>query len=121
MLLAQDSLPVEYVAELTVSLEWFVNVRDCARLHVAALLDENVNHQRLFAFSEPVNWTDAVTILRDIRPNNKKIPDPPENEGKDLSEIVPRGKAEDLLKSFYGISGWTNLRESISAGVADLE
>ncbi|KIW45997.1 uncharacterized protein PV06_01692 [Exophiala oligosperma] len=100
--------------------QWFVNVKDCARLHVAALLDRNVNHQRIFAFAEPVNWTDVVTILRNARPDNKRIPDPPANEGRDLSQIGPRNKAEDLLKSFYGSAGWRSLRDSIVDGISDL-
>lgn len=87
---------------------------------MAGLLDSNVNHQRIFAFAEPVNWTDVVSILRDARPDNKEIPDPPANEGKDLSQIGPRSKAEDLLKSFYGSPGWRSLRDSIVDGIADL-
>ncbi|EXJ89397.1 hypothetical protein A1O3_02464 [Capronia epimyces CBS 606.96] len=101
--------------------QWFVNVRDCARLHVAALLDPSIVSRRIFAFAEPVNWTDAVKILRELRPDNKKIPDPPINEGRDLSEILPRDKAEDILKSFYGAKGWTSLRDSIAAGIEDLQ
>ncbi len=97
-----------------------MNVEDCARLHVAALLDGAVESQRIFAFAEPVNWTDCVKILRDIRPANKKIPDPPVNEGRDFSDIRPRYKAESLLKSFWGVGGWSSLRDSIMAGVVDL-
>lgn len=62
-----------------------------------------------------------MTILRDIRPDNHQIPDPPASEGKDLSEIRPRDKAEKILTSFYHTEGWVNLRESIAAGVADLQ
>lgn len=101
-------------------LEWFVNVEDCARLHVAALLDREVNHQRIFAFAEPVNWTQAVAILRELRPRNDKIPDPPVHEGKDLSVIKPRDKAEAFLRRFWGVGGFKNLKDSISDGIADL-
>jgi nucleoside-diphosphate-sugar epimerase len=100
--------------------EWFVNVQDCARLHIAALLDPAINHQRIFAFAEPVNWTDAVRILREIRPQNSKIPDPPPNELEDLSQIKPRDKAEAILHDFWGQNGWTNLYDSIADGVVDL-
>lgn len=59
-------------------------------------------------------------ILRDIRPHNQKIPDPPTNEKEDLSVITPRDKAEKILQEYWGLQGWTGLRESITAGVADL-
>ncbi|RVX66878.1 hypothetical protein B0A52_09002 [Exophiala mesophila] len=100
--------------------QWFVNVEDCARLHVAALLDREVNHQRIFAFAETVNWTQAVNILRELRPDNANVPNPPPNEGKDLSVIKPRDKAEALLRRFWGVEGFKNLKESISDGIADL-
>ncbi|RFU35043.1 hypothetical protein B7463_g1306, partial [Scytalidium lignicola] len=100
--------------------QWFVNVRDDARLHVAALLDPKVQSQRLFAFAEPQNWTDVLRILRKLRPENTLIPSDPENEGRDLSEVPPSKKAEQLLKSFFG-KGWTGLEESIADGIEDLK
>lgn len=108
------------LAILTGCSEWFVDVNDCARLHVAALLDKSIDNQRIFAFAESVNWTDIVTILREIRPQNEKIPDPPVHEGRDLSQADVRHKAENILQSYWGIEGWTGLRESITAGVADI-
>lgn len=67
-----------------------------------------------------MKWTQVVTILRELRPDNKKIPDPPPNEGDDLSVIKPREDAENLLKRFYGVTGWTNLRDSLADGIADI-
>jgi nucleoside-diphosphate-sugar epimerase len=36
--------------------EWFVDVQDVGRLHVAALTNPDVNNERIFAFAEPFNW-----------------------------------------------------------------
>lgn len=90
-------------------------------VHVAALLDPNVKSQRLFAFAGTYNWGDILGILHKLRPENKMLPKAPENEGRDLSDIKPRVKAEQLIKDFFGVSGWTGLEESLKAGIAGLE
>ena len=102
------------------SIEWFVDVTDCGRLHVAALLDKSIEQQRIFATAEPFTWTDIVAILCKIRPQIEGIPDPPSNEGRDLSQIEARYKAEHILRSYWGLRGWTTLEESIIAGINDL-
>jgi hypothetical protein len=102
-------------------IEYFVNITDTARLHVIALLDPAVKSERIFAFGAEYNWTDILGILRKLRPNNTNIPPPPENEGRDLTEIIPQKRAEQLLLAFSGQSGWTGLEESIAAGIKDLE
>ncbi|KEF58391.1 uncharacterized protein A1O9_06317 [Exophiala aquamarina CBS 119918] len=80
------------------STEWFVDVRDCACLHVAALLDRGAENQGIFAFAEPYNWTYITHLLRTLRPQNAKLPSPPENEGRDLSIVKPVAKAKQLLR-----------------------
>jgi hypothetical protein len=101
-------------------LEYFIDVHDDARVHVAALLDPTVQNERLFAFAQAFNWTDIIGILTKLRPDNQRIPQPQPNEGRDLSDVKGRKRAEDLIKSFFGVSGWTSLEDSIAAGIADL-
>ena len=99
-----------------------MDVRDTARLHVAALLDPTVQSERLFAFAGPYNWNDVIDILRKLRPKNKKIPTAPEGEGRDLSDLYEVSKrAEQLICSFFGIKGWTSLEDSLAAGITDLK
>jgi hypothetical protein len=98
-----------------------VDVRDTARLHVAALLDPTVQSERLFAFAGPYNWNDVIDILKRLRPDNNKIPTAPEGEGRDLSDVYkPSKRAEQLIRSFFGIKGWNSLEDSLAAGIADL-
>jgi hypothetical protein len=52
--------------------ENFVDVRDCARLHVAAVLDPSVKDQRIYGVADTLAWTEVVTSLRKMRPQNKK-------------------------------------------------
>lgn len=104
----------------SLEIEWYVDVEDDARIHVIALLDPDVKSERLFAFAAPFNWTDIISVLRKLRPRNTKIPDPPENEPRDLSDIVPSKRAEKLLESFFGQSGWIGFEESLEAGIDSL-
>lgn len=95
----------------------FIDVRDCARLHVAALLDPGQHKERIFAMAAPFNWNDVLGILRRMRPDTKIIDDMP-NLGRDLS-AVPNEAAERLLKRHYGL-GWTTLEESVRQNIASL-
>jgi hypothetical protein len=97
--------------------EYFCDVGDIARLHAVALLDPNTVSRRLFGFAVPVNLTEIIGLVRKLRPDNTLIPDPPVNEGKDLSEIVPAKEAEKLLRDFFGQEGWKSVEESISEGI----
>ncbi|RAL15804.1 NAD(P)-binding protein [Aspergillus homomorphus CBS 101889] len=100
--------------------QWYVNVEDTARLHVIALLCPSVKGERIFAFASEFNWTDVVDILRKLRPENALIPDPPANEGRDLSDIVLSRRARQLLHEFYGQPDWVSLEETIAAGIEDM-
>ncbi|KEF53910.1 uncharacterized protein A1O9_10312 [Exophiala aquamarina CBS 119918] len=100
--------------------QWFVDVTDCARLHLAALIVKSIADQRIFAFAETFNWTDIITILRHIRPGNNDIPEPPAHEGRDLSHVTPRLKAECILRQYWNSGGWTSLGDSIAAGIGDI-
>jgi hypothetical protein len=97
--------------------EWFVDVRDCARLHVAALLDDSVDRERLFATAAPFNWTDVHAILSKLRPHADLLA-PPVNEAQDLTSFhMVAQRAEGLLKSNFGLPHWTSLDDSIAAGI----
>lgn len=96
-----------------------MNVVDCARLHVAALLDPSVHNERVFAFADEFNWTDVIGILRKLRPN-MAFSDPPKDEGRDYTVIAGRPRAESLLKSFFGQSGWIGMEQCLADGIADL-
>lgn len=97
--------------------QYFVDVRDSARLHVIALIDPSCNGQRLFAFAEPFNWNDILAIFRKQNPG-KTFPDDVD-AGRDLSEI-PNQDAEELLKKHYG-KGWIGLEECIEANTAGVK
>ena len=94
-----------------------VNVKDTARIHVAALLDPEVQNERILAFAEPYNWNAILAILRKIYPD-KGFPADIENEPRDLSKL-DHSRGEALLKLF-GRPGFTGLEESIRENTAGL-
>ncbi|KAK5121073.1 hypothetical protein LTR85_005557 [Meristemomyces frigidus] len=98
--------------------QWFIDVRDTAKLHVAALIDPSANGKRLFGFAAPYSWNDLLAILRKQNPDRQFIDDK-EGEGKDLCQI-PNGEAEALLRKHYG-HGWTSLEESLRDNTAMLK
>jgi nucleoside-diphosphate-sugar epimerase len=98
--------------------QWFVDVRDTARLHVVAMIDPECNGQRIFAFAEPMTFNDILAILRKQNPS-KTFPKDREGFGKDLSQI-PTEDAVALLKKHYG-KGFTSMEDSIEALVASVK
>lgn len=89
-------------------------MRDTARLHVAALIDPEVEGQRILAYAESFNNNDVLGVMRRLYPE-KKIPDDEEGLGRDLSRLDNK-PGEELLKKF-GREGWTNLEESVRDNV----
>ncbi|KAK2001702.1 NAD dependent epimerase/dehydratase [Colletotrichum falcatum] len=97
-----------------------VDVVDVARLHAIALLAEPVKSQRIWASANAVTTSDFIDALRELRPDNKLIPEKPADVGRDLTELPPKAKAEALLQKYLGRQGWTPFRESLEAGIRDL-
>lgn len=96
-------------------------MEDAARLCVIGLLDRAVKSERIFAFGGQANWTDLIGILGELRPNNTKIPDPPTNEVRDRTDVLPRVRAQDLLRKFYGQSDFIAVKESLAKGIEGVE
>jgi nucleoside-diphosphate-sugar epimerase len=95
--------------------QYYINVQDNARVHVAALVFKDVEGERLFSFAHPYTWNDILAVFRKLYPNHKSIDDIPDL-GKDMSKVANE-RAEELVKRF-GRPGWTSLEESVK-DVAD--
>ncbi|KAI0384061.1 NAD(P)-binding protein [Hypomontagnella monticulosa] len=88
----------------------FIDVRDCAALHVAALVYADVSGERLLGFAEPFNWNDIVRVLKRLYPDREFGEEIP-NLGTDMSQVANE-RAEDVLKRLTG-HGWTSLEDSL--------
>ena len=82
-----------------------------------ALLGSQIEGQRIYAFAGATTLGEMIAILRELRPQNEKIPAPPPNEGHDLTEIAPIQRAEELLKEYFHRDGWVSLRDSLKSGI----
>lgn len=90
--------------------QYYINVDDNARVHVAALIYEDVANERLFTFAHPYNWNDILAIFRKRYPDKEFMQDFPDL-GEDKS-VVANERAEGLLKRMKG-SGWESLEDSV--------
>ncbi|RDW88391.1 hypothetical protein BP6252_00423 [Coleophoma cylindrospora] len=103
--------PVRHVAP-----QYFVDVRDTARLHVAGLINPDVQNERIFAFTEPFNFSDVMQIIKEIEPDHK-LPEETLTNDRDLSEVAEIPRAIELLKEF-GRDGFIPLKQSIIDALA---
>lgn len=91
--------------------EWYVNVQDNARLHVAALTRSDVAAERIFACASPYNWNNVLGAFRELFPGRKFIDDVP-GLWDDLTTCEPAKRAEALLVDM-GRPGFTPLAQSL--------
>ena len=99
-------------------LEYWINVEDTARLHVAALTRPDIEGSRIFGFTGRFNWNTLLHQLRKMYPD-RTFYDDREGLGHDLSRIHGAAKAEQILKDM-GRPGWKGLEESMRENLEDL-
>jgi nucleoside-diphosphate-sugar epimerase len=90
--------------------QYYVDVQDDARLHVAALLLPEVKDERVFAFTATFTYNELLVAFRKAAPEHN-FPEDLKQEDKHLA-TVPNSRAEELLKK-TGRNGWMSLDESI--------
>lgn len=97
---------------------WMVNVKDTARLHVSALIDPDVENERILAFAEQYNWNDVLAKLRKLYPH-RTFPEDMPNAPRDLSTL-DNSRGAQLLRA-HGREGWTGLEESVKDNTVGLK
>ena len=85
-------------------------MKDTARLHASALIDPDVENERILAFAEPFNWNDILAHLRRLR-LDRTFPQDIPNAPRDLSTL-DNSRGAELLRA-HGRDGFTGLEESI--------
>ena len=98
--------------------QYFINAKDIARLHVAALILPGVEGERLLGYAKPFSHTEILEILRKIKPD-KQFESAPEGEGRDVSNVDNR-RSEELVNKMKGGEGWTSLEETVKDNVKHL-
>ncbi|KAM5341295.1 hypothetical protein ACJ41O_014326 [Fusarium nematophilum] len=97
--------------------QYYIDVDDTGRLHVAAGIFDHVKDRRIFGFAGRFSWDSILETLRKHEPS-KTFPDN-FSGGEDPNDIIPRGKAEQLLRDL-GRPGWTSLEDTVMATVEGL-
>ena len=95
----------------------FVDVRDVAAIHVAALLDETTESRRLFAAAHKFTLNEILAVWRKEFPERKIVADVdwPKQPEVDLEQ----GESTELLKAFAG-RDWYSFEETVIANVQDV-
>lgn len=91
--------------------QYFIDVRDVGKLHVAALVDPETSNERLWGFGEKYSWNSVLAIFRKIWPDKKFIDDI-EGLGED-GTTVPFESALKAVKNVYGQDSWTSLETAL--------
>ncbi|CAN9194470.1 unnamed protein product [Alternaria alternata] len=98
---------------------YHIDVRDDARLHVAALVDPQTAGRRLWGYGEPFHWNIVLGIFRKLWPQRKFLDDVP---GLELDDSVPPTEgALKALKNVFDQDGWTSLENSLKDAGLDRE
>ncbi|KAJ4129723.1 hypothetical protein NW754_004006 [Fusarium falciforme] len=90
---------------------FFVDVKDIALLHVAAILDPQVKNARLHSWGHSSNWNEFLAVLREVRPQREFIADYPDPYHVTIS--TDQSDSVALLKRWAGQEGWRPLKDSI--------
>ncbi|CAI6340116.1 unnamed protein product [Periconia digitata] len=96
--------------------QWFISTRDCALLHVAALLHPSIISERIFGYAEKWDFNKLLAIMREAYPD-RKFADDVSIAGEDMVE-VPRERAEEVLGWVKNGQGWDGLGDSIREMIA---
>ncbi|KAH8765937.1 hypothetical protein F5883DRAFT_460725 [Diaporthe sp. PMI_573] len=93
--------------------QYFIDIVDNARLHLcAAVLDESLQNERIFAYGGPLNEKESIEAIKKARPDvdvSKLKIDP--DERRDLTKY-PNEVGAKLLKEWYGQDGYKSLQQS---------
>ncbi|KAK1725560.1 aldehyde reductase II [Colletotrichum acutatum] len=106
----QGKVTPEFVAMFPA--QWYCDVIDIARIHIAALLLPDVQSERLIAYADKFNINDLLAVFRQIQPNRTfpdDLPDLPSDKGTIANE-----RATQLMERLQGAKGWISLKDCLA-------
>ncbi|KAF2759345.1 NAD(P)-binding protein [Pseudovirgaria hyperparasitica] len=89
--------------------QFFVDVRDVGRLHVAGIIDPSADGKRILAFARDFNWDDVLKTFKEKAPGKEFGI---QGSERDLAQVENK-RGEGLLQAL-GRPGWVPLEESLS-------
>lgn len=88
----------------------FVDVRDVAAVHVAALLETNLDGQRLWAAPHKFTANEILVVWREAFPERNIVPDFKFEKQPDIN--IDDEQSTALVKAFKG-RDWYSFRETV--------
>jgi len=110
---------VSAVNPFVIAPSFYVDVKDTARIHVAALVEPDVQNERLWALAGAFSLNEIFGILRSF-PNNSKIPADMQGFGEPTKIQVDNSRSTELLKR-QGRPGWASLKDTLWEQVQHLK
>ncbi|KAK3653217.1 hypothetical protein LTR56_004753 [Elasticomyces elasticus] len=91
--------------------QWYINMTDVARLHLAAAFDATIVGQRFIASAAPFNWNEMIDVVQKLKPSAQVAPHYAEpNVDMGDNDNAP-GAA--LLNKWWDQGGYTSFEETI--------
>jgi len=97
--------------------EFVIDSRDSAAIHVAALLSNETNGERLWAAGHRYTANDLLKIWREAFPDRKILPDFEFPQAPTI--VLDKSKSTQLLREFEG-RDWYPLKETALANVSNV-
>ena len=97
--------------ELFVPPQQMVDVRDTARLHVAALTEEDVKNERLLSASEEYNFNKVIEMMGTFAPEGHVLPEVDPKISRGL-QTIDDARSVELLKR-RGRDGWARVSDAV--------
>ncbi|KAJ4299638.1 hypothetical protein N0V90_004884 [Kalmusia sp. IMI 367209] len=91
--------------------QWFVDVRDQARLHVAGAVLAGVENRRIFGWAGPYTWIGVADALEKEMGTRTTIR--LTDKGHDITKVLAKEKAEGYLKRM-GQADWVPFEQAVS-------
>lgn len=97
----------------------YIHVEDVAILHIAGLLDPEVEGQRFPAWNTDYNWNGILPLFRKLRPTRKFIDDV---DGMQKMQVDTNcNDSKKLMQKWTGRKEWIPLETAIEEMVVYLE
>ncbi|KAF2711914.1 NAD(P)-binding protein [Pleomassaria siparia CBS 279.74] len=93
--------------------QWFVDVRDAARMHVAAAVLKGLEGERVYAWAERYTWPGVAKVIEETM--GEKVPIELQDKGVDMTN-PPLEKSVQYLKRL-GLEGWEPFEESVRLNI----
>lgn len=90
--------------------QWYTDVRDQARLHLAGAVLDGVENRRIFAWAGPYTWIGVADVLE--KEMGKRTTIKLADKGKDVTNVLAKPTAESYLKRL-GEEDWVPFEQSV--------